>query len=63
MKSNPVPKHDFPMQFSLKGRTVVLRPLTAEDRTQLITFAGALPEDDLLFLERDITQPSEVDAW
>jgi L-amino acid N-acyltransferase YncA len=29
----------------------------------MIAFAGALPEDDLLFLERDITQPAEVEAW
>ena len=29
----------------------------------MIAFAGALPEEDLLFLERDITQPDEVDAW
>ena len=32
MNSHSVPKHDFPMRFSLKGRTVVLRPLAAEDR-------------------------------
>jgi L-amino acid N-acyltransferase YncA len=51
------------MRFSLKGRTVVLRPLAADDRERIITFAGALPEEDLLFLERDITQPAEVDAW
>jgi L-amino acid N-acyltransferase YncA len=51
------------MRFSRKGRTVVLRPLAAEDREQMITFAGVLPEEDLLFLERDITQPAEVDAW
>jgi L-amino acid N-acyltransferase YncA len=63
MKSPSVSKHDFPMQFSLKGRNVVLRPLAAEDRERLITFAGALREDDVLFLERDITQPAEVDAW
>jgi L-amino acid N-acyltransferase YncA len=63
MKSHFVSKHDFPMRFILKGRTVVLRPLAAEDREQMITFAGALPEDDLLFLERDITEPVEVDAW
>ena len=63
MESQSEPKHDFPMQFSLKGRKVVLRPLAAEDRERLITFAGALPEDDVLFLERDITQPAEVDAW
>jgi L-amino acid N-acyltransferase YncA len=51
------------MHFSLKGRNVSLRPLVAEDRVPLITFAGTLPEDDLLFLERDITQPAEVDVW
>ena len=63
MKSRSAHTYDFPKQFSLKGRTVTLRPLGAEDRTQVIAFAGALPEEDLLFLERDITQPAEVDAW
>jgi L-amino acid N-acyltransferase YncA len=29
----------------------------------MVTFAQALPEEDLLFLEQDITQPTEVDAW
>ena len=63
MKSRSVPKHDFPMRFSLKGRTVVLRPLAAEDSGPMIAFAADLPEEDLLFLERDITQPAEVQAW
>jgi L-amino acid N-acyltransferase YncA len=63
MESPPVPKHDFPLRFSLKGRTVVLRPLAAEDRERMVAFARALPENDLLFLERDITQPTEVDRW
>jgi L-amino acid N-acyltransferase YncA len=51
------------MRLSPQGRAIVLRPLAAEDREELIRFAEALPEDDLLFLERDITQPAEVDAW
>jgi len=63
MKARSVPKHDFPMRFSLKGRTVVLRPLVAEDTQEMIAFAAALPEHDLLFLERDITQAAEVQAW
>lgn len=63
MKSPSVRKQDFPIRFSRKGRTVALRPLAAEDREQIVAFAGALPVDDLLFLERDITQPAEVDAW
>ena len=55
--------HDFPMRFVLQGRTVVLRPLTMEDREPIVRFAQRLPEDDLLFLQRDITRPTEVDRW
>jgi len=51
------------MRLGLKGRTLFLRTLAADDLGQMIAFAGALPEDDLLFLERDITQPAEVEAW
>ncbi len=40
-----------------------IRPLAADDRQQMLAFARALPEEDLLFLERDITEPAEVDAW
>lgn len=29
----------------------------------MVSFARALPENDLLFLQRDITQPAEVEAW
>ncbi len=63
MKSRALAKPEFPLQFNLKGRTVLLRPLAAEDREPMIAFAGELPTDDLLFLERDITQPAEVDTW
>ncbi len=63
MPSRSEPRHDFPMQFDLQGRKVVFRPLATEDREPLITFASALSEEDLLFLDRDITQPVEVDAW
>ena len=51
------------MHFVLKGRTVILRPLMTEDREPMVRFARTLPEDDLLFLQRDITQPTEVDRW
>lgn len=63
MKPRSSQEHGFPMQFCLKSRTVALRTLAAENRQQIIAFAGTLPEEDLLFLERDITRPSEVDAW
>jgi L-amino acid N-acyltransferase YncA len=63
MKSPARHEHVFPMRFGLKGQTVVVRPLRAEDREPLVAFARTLPEDDLLFLQRDITQPAEVDRW
>ncbi|MHB8974744.1 MAG: GNAT family N-acetyltransferase [Pirellulaceae bacterium] len=56
-------KHDFPRRFVLPGRTVVLRPLSTQDREPMVRFARGLPEDDLLFLPRDITRPAEVDQW
>jgi len=55
--------HEFPMQFDVKGRRVVFRPLATADREPLARFAQSLPEDDLLFLQRDITQLPEVDRW
>ncbi len=63
MKSPAKSKHEFPMRFSLNGRSVLLRPLAPGDREPMVAFARALPEDDLIFLQRDITQPAEVDAW
>jgi L-amino acid N-acyltransferase YncA len=63
MNTHSESKHDFPMRLNLKGRTVVVRPLATGDREHMVAFAQALLEDDLLFLQRDITQPAEVDAW
>ena len=63
MNSRSQSKHEFPMRLALKGRSIIVRPLAAEDREQMVAFARALLENDLLFLQRDITQPAEVDAW
>ena len=57
MKSRTKPRHDFPMRFNLQGRSVELHPLAAGDREHMVAFARALPEDDLLFLQRE-TSPS-----
>ena len=45
------------------GEALQLRLMTAADRDAVLAFARALPEHDLLFLRRDITQPKVVDAW
>lgn len=56
-------RRSFPMQIGLQGRAVLLRPIAFGDRDALVAFARALPQDDLLFLDRDITQAAEVDRW
>lgn len=57
------PARAYPVTHSLSGEDVVLRPMTAADRDTVIDFARSLPEHDLLFLRRDITDPSVVDEW
>ena len=45
------------------GREVVLRAMGLADRDKIIAFARSLPQDDLLFLRTDITEPSNIDDW
>jgi L-amino acid N-acyltransferase YncA len=45
------------------GREVVLRAMGVADRDKIIAFARSLPQDDLLFLRTDITEPSNIDDW
>jgi len=54
----------FPKEIKLpNGAPVTLRLMTHEDRDQILAFARALPQDDLLFLRTDITEPAGVDEW
>ncbi|MGI9324801.1 MAG: GNAT family N-acetyltransferase [Pseudomonadales bacterium] len=45
------------------GTAVSVRLMAAADRDAVVAFAQSLPEEDLLFLSVDITQPSAVDDW
>jgi RimJ/RimL family protein N-acetyltransferase len=45
------------------GHHAELRLMTSDDRDAILQFAQTLPEDDLLFLRWDITQPHIVDEW
>jgi L-amino acid N-acyltransferase YncA len=45
------------------GRSVTLRSMGATDKQRILSFAQALPPDDLLFLRTDITEPALVDEW
>ena len=54
---------DYPAAISLDGVTLTLRFLERGDRESMLDFARQLPIHDLLFLRRDITEPSNVDQW
>ena len=52
----------YPQQVKLAGgREATLRLMTRDDRDALLALARSLPQDDLLFLRMDITDPSVVD--
>ncbi len=53
----------FPVTVQAGPLQVTIRPLASGDRAALLAFARALPEHDLLFLQRDITQEEVVDEW
>ena len=54
---------DFPASVQLGDSTITLRPIEAQDRDAILRFARRLPQHDLLFLRRNITEPDQVDAW
>ncbi|GIW19093.1 GNAT family N-acetyltransferase [Tepidiforma sp.] len=53
----------YPVHHDIGGQRVTLRPMEPGDREAVLAFARKLPEHDLLFLRRDITQPEAVDDW
>ncbi|RYF73195.1 MAG: GNAT family N-acetyltransferase [Comamonadaceae bacterium] len=53
----------FPRTIDCNGTAVLLDTLRAGDEAALLAFAEALPEHDLLFTWRDISQPRVVKAW
>jgi L-amino acid N-acyltransferase YncA len=55
--------HTYPLTITAGNHDVTLRYMTADDKAGILAFARALPEHDLLFLRRDITEDSAVDDW
>ena len=56
-------KRTYPWVTTLKDKQLTLRLMQPDDREALMSFARALPEDDLLFLAVDITRPEAVSQW
>ena len=61
-KSN---SHDaYPKQVKLSdGTEVTIRRMDPKDQEKILKFANTLPQDDLLFLRTDITDPAIVKEW
>lgn len=49
--------------MSTLDETVVIRPLERVDEEAVMAFAQTLPQHDLLFVTRDLTQARVVRAW
>jgi RimJ/RimL family protein N-acetyltransferase len=60
MNDNP---HIYPRNVDCAGAQIVLAMMMQQDDAKVIAFARALPENDLLFMRRDIRQPKVVAAW
>ena len=45
------------------GQSLQMRLMTVADRNALLAFARNLPQEDLMFLRVDITDPDVVDEW
>jgi len=54
----------FPREIKLpSGAAITLRLMEHGDKDKILAFARSLPQDDLLFLRTDITEPASVDEW
>ena len=63
METHSEHRQHFPLPLILQGKALVFRPLSPACRDAMLRFACGLPEQDLLFLDRDIAQPPVVDQW
>jgi L-amino acid N-acyltransferase YncA len=55
---------DYPRETKLPdGGSVDVRLMSADDRDAILAFARSLPEEDLLFLRVDLTEPDVIDDW
>ncbi len=53
----------YPAAGTVGGRRVSLRLMDSGDGDAMLAFARGLPEHDLLFLRRNITEPDQVETW
>ncbi len=62
--NNDVKTAAYPRTIDLPdGQRVEMRLMAATDRDAMLAFARSVPQEDLLFLRLDITDPAVVDEW
>jgi L-amino acid N-acyltransferase YncA len=54
---------EYPLSTRVAGRPIALRFMAPGDEDAMLALARSLPEHDLLFLARDITQREAVEEW
>ena len=63
-RATPAAATAYPRRLTLKGRKAVsVRPMSYEDADVLHRFFCAIPEEDLLFLRRDVTDRDVIESW
>jgi L-amino acid N-acyltransferase YncA len=53
----------YPKTLHTGGTDITFRLMTLHDREAVLDFARALPQHDLMFLRRDISEDAGIDAW
>jgi L-amino acid N-acyltransferase YncA len=63
MAKESASKRTYPWTTEIKNGQVRLRLMMPKDGKAMLAFTQSLPEEDLVFLTVDITQPGIVDRW
>lgn len=62
-RGTSVQRLELPYTATLRGRQVTFRLMGAGDGAAMLAFTTAQPQEDLLFLRHDITQPAVIERW
>ncbi len=63
MSNISTPKRTYPWVTNVNGKQITFRLMGRNDKEAALTFAKALPEEDLLFLTFDITDANAMEQW
>ena len=63
MAKESASKRTYPWTTDIKNGQITLRLMTPKDGKTMLALTQSLPEEDLVFLTVDITQPGIVERW